>query len=331
MTPTTTQAASTTVTAPDGVQLVVHAYTEIDKRRPSILAIHGYPDNHHVWDGTAAELGRRDNSSYNFVAYDVRGAGESARPTDRSGYLLPQLISDIGAVIDSMGVDEVHLLAHDWGSIQGWAAVTDNSLMGRIASFTSVSGPHLNYAGRFLRSPRTMRGVVDVVRQFLASGYIWFFLCPGAPEIAFRSRVAVKVFEAVELIGRTRILRKGGPGRAATIRSIDDYLNGLNLYRANMPGPLLTPGKELPQTTVPVQVLIARQDYFVTPALQRFTGSIPAASRIVPIEGGHWVVASHPDVIARLTSEWVNLVIKGEAPAGEPTVHTGPCINIRRK
>ena len=48
--------APTTVIASDGVSLAVHAYTEIDKQRPTILAIHGYPDNHHVWDGVAAEL-----------------------------------------------------------------------------------------------------------------------------------------------------------------------------------------------------------------------------------------------------------------------------------
>lgn len=321
---TTTQAAATAVTAPDGVNLAVHAYTEIDKRRPSILAIHGYPDNHQVWDGVAEKLADR----YNFVAYDVRGAGESSTPADRSGYRLTQLVADIGAVIDSLGVDTVHLLAHDWGSIQAWAAVTDNSVMGRIASFTSISGPHLNYAGKFLRSPRTLRAVVDVARQFLASGYIWFFLCPGAPELAFRSRVAVKVFEAVELIGRSRARSQR---RAATIRSIDDYLNGLNLYRANMPGPILAPPAQLPQTTVPVQVLVARKDYFVTPALQRFTGSIPSGSRIVPIEGGHWVVASHPDVVARLTGEWVNLITESAASARESIVHAGPRISIRQK
>ena len=55
---TTIQAASTTVPASDGVNLAVHAYTEIDKRRPTILAVHGYPDNHHVWDGVARELSR---------------------------------------------------------------------------------------------------------------------------------------------------------------------------------------------------------------------------------------------------------------------------------
>ncbi|HEY1839347.1 MAG TPA: alpha/beta fold hydrolase [Mycobacterium sp.] len=299
MTSTETITEATTVAASDGVSLAVHAYGHIDPRRPTVLAIHGYPDNHQVWDGVAANLIDR----YNFVAYDVRGAGESSTPTKRSGYRLNQLVADVGAVIDSLGVDHVHLLAHDWGSIQGWAAVTDHGVMTKIGSFTSISGPHLNYAGKFLRSPRTPRALFAVVRQILASSYIWFFLCPGVPELAIRSRATVKTFEAVELLGRARA---GGRRRAATTRSIDDYLNGLNLYRANMPAPMLAPPAQLPQTTVAVQVLAARKDYFVTPALQRYTGSIPAGGRVVPIEGGHWVVASHPEVIARLTSDWVD-------------------------
>jgi NAD(P)-dependent dehydrogenase (short-subunit alcohol dehydrogenase family)/pimeloyl-ACP methyl ester carboxylesterase len=323
MTQSTLHAAFTTVTASDGVKLAVHAYTEIDPRRPTILAIHGYPDNHHVWDGVARELSRRCNTKYNFIAYDVRGAGESSTPAGRSGYKLTQLVADTGAVIDSLGVDTVHLLAHDWGSIQAWAAVTDDSVMGRIASFTSISGPHLSYAGKFLRSPRTPRAVLDVVKQFLASSYIWFLLCPVAPELAARSGVGAKIFETVELIGRSSTRSQ----RRAAYRSVDDYLNGLNLYRANMPGPLVSPPAQLPQTTVPVQVLAARQDYFVSPALQRFTGSIAARSKVIPIEGGHWVVASRPDVIARLTGEWVDLVIEGAVPAGkspEDRVGTGP-------
>jgi NAD(P)-dependent dehydrogenase (short-subunit alcohol dehydrogenase family)/pimeloyl-ACP methyl ester carboxylesterase len=319
MTQSPNQAAATAVTASDGVTLAVHRYGEIDQGRPTILAVHGYPDNHQVWDGVATELTDR----YNFVAYDVRGTGQSSTPADRSGYRLPQLVSDVGAVIDSLGIERVHLLGHDWGSIQCWAAVTDDSVMGRVASFTSISGPHLNYAGRFLRSPRTPRAVAHVARQILASSYIWFFLCPGAPELAIRSRASVKVFEAVERIGRSSIRSQ----RRAAPRSINDYINGLNLYRANMPAPFLAPGKQLPQTTVPVQVLVARKDYFVTPALQRFTGSIPAGSRVIPIEGGHWVVTSRPDVIARLTSEWVDLVSEGAAPAGDSLdkrVSTGP-------
>ncbi|TDH40634.1 alpha/beta hydrolase, partial [Mycobacterium eburneum] len=76
----------------------------------------------------------------------------------------------------------VHLLGHDWGSIQGWAAVTDPALMPKVGSYTSISGPHLDYGGAFLRSPRRPRGVVDVAKQVLASGYIWLFLTPRLPE-----------------------------------------------------------------------------------------------------------------------------------------------------
>lgn len=300
--------ATSFVTASDGVSLAVHRYGEIDARRPTILAIHGYPDNHHVWDGVAELVSDR----FNFVAYDVRGAGESACPPDRSGYRLPQLVSDIAAVIDSLGVDEVHLVAHDWGSIQAWAAVTDESVMDRIASFTSISGPHLNYAGKFLRSPRTPRALADVAKQVLASSYIWFFLCPAVPELAIRSRATAKVFEAVEHIGRSSTRSR----RPAPYRSTHDYLNGLNLYRANMPAPILAPPSQLPGTRVPVQVLVARQDYFVSPPLQRFTGSLAPGGRIIPIEGGHWVVTSRPDVIARLTAEWVD----GRAT---PVIETG--------
>jgi short-subunit dehydrogenase/pimeloyl-ACP methyl ester carboxylesterase len=311
-------ATTSSVTASDGVTLAVHPYTEIDAARPTILAIHGWPDNHHLWDGVAREFDERYSGRYNVLAYDVRGAGESSRPAKRSGYAFPQLVSDIGAVIDSLGVGPVHLLAHDWGSIQAWAAVTDDSVMGRVASFTSISGPHLQYAGRFLRSARTARAAGQVARQLLGSGYIAFFLCPGVPELAFRSRLGVKVHEALECIGRssTRSRREAPP------RSITDYLNGLNLYRANMPGPMLRPGPQLPKTTVTVQVLVPRKDIFVTPAVQRFTGAIPAGGRVIPIEGGHWVVTSRPDVIARLTAEWVDQTVSGSA--GRLGVRGGP-------
>ena len=309
-----------TVTASDGVRLAVHAYTGIDPRRPTILAIHGYPDNHHLWDGVAEHLSEHRNGQYNFVAYDVRGAGESTRPAGRSNYRFPQLISDVGAVIDSLGVGRVHLLAHDWGSIQGWAAVTDETVMGKVASFTSISGPHLNYAGKFLRSARTPRALFDVIRQFLASGYIWFFLTPGLPELMVRAGVGVKVVEAFGRIGNSSTRTRAGE----PVRAIGDYVNGLNLYRANMPAPFLAPGAELPGTTVPVQVLVPRKDIFVTPALQRYTGSIPLGSRVVPIEGGHWVVTARPDVIARLASEWIDRHVGEAAPASASIVRTGP-------
>jgi pimeloyl-ACP methyl ester carboxylesterase len=302
----------TTVTSADGVNLAVHAYTDLDPQRPTILAIHGYPDNHHVWDPVAQEFADNYPGRYNVVAYDVRGAGASSAPADRSGYRLPQLIADVGAVIDHLGrsgVAQVHLLGHDWGSIQGWAAVTDRGVAAKVASYTSISGPQLDYAGKFLRSPRNLRTFLDVVRQFLESSYIWLFLTPRLPEALFRSRLGGKLFGAFESIGRS-----GVPGRTVS-RADNDFINGLNLYRANMPRPLLKPASPLPATDVPVQVLAPRLDLFVSPALQRFTGAIPSRHRVLDIDGGHWVVADRPDVIARLTAEWADQHVVGSAAA----------------
>ncbi|HEU4361469.1 MAG TPA: SDR family oxidoreductase [Mycobacterium sp.] len=312
-----------TVTSADGVTLAVYPYTDIDPRRPTILAIHGYPDNHHVWDGVAEQLAAQYPGRYNLVAYDVRGAGESSVPAERSGYRLPHLVADTGAVIEHLGVGQVHLLGHDWGSIQGWAAVTHPAVIPHIASYTSISGPNLDYAGAFLRSARSPRAVIDVIRQALASTYIWLFLTPVLPEALFRSGLGGKVVDAFDRIGRSSVRSQ----RRAVPRSAGDYRNGLNLYRANMPAPFMSPAAPLPQTSVPVQTLVPRRDIFVTPALQRFTGSIPVGGRVVSIEGGHWVVTSRPDVIAGLVSEWVDRVsdrtAAGSIPADGAAVGTG--------
>lgn len=306
------------VTATDGVSLAVHRHTEIDPRRPTILAIHGWPDNHHVWDGVAEEFAERYPGRYNFVAYDVRGAGESSCPAERSGYAFGQLVSDIGAVIDSLGVDRVHLLGHDWGSIQAWAAVTHEAAARRVTSFTSISGPHLNYAGAFMRTARGPLTLGRVVRQLVSSWYIAFFLCPVVPELSFRSGLGVKLIETLERIGRSSTRSRRDPA----LRSLGDYINGLNLYRANMPRPLISPGSRLPQTDVPVQTLVPRKDIAVSPALQRFTGAIPEGARVIMVEGGHWVVESRPDVIARLAAEWIDRVGDG-ASASATVVRAG--------
>ncbi|OBK09884.1 SDR family oxidoreductase [Mycobacterium asiaticum] len=306
----------TIVTSSDGVTLSVHRYNDVNPDRPTILAVHGYPDNRRIWDGVAELLVSR----YNVVAYDVRGAGESSCPPQRSGYRLEQLVSDVSAVIDSLGVQRVHLLGHDWGSVQGWAAVTDDAVSAKIASFTSISGPHLQYAGKFLRSARTARAFGHVAKQALASGYIWFFLCPGVPELAFRSGLGVKVVEAFGRIGQssTRSRRDSPP------RSTGDYVNGLNLYRENLPSPLLSPGEQIPQTSVAVQVLVPSNDLFVTAPLQRFVSAMTPTGRVVPVQGGHWVVTSRPEVIARLVGEWVDRVEAGRPAANPPELRSGP-------
>ena len=125
------------------VEIAVYEWGEPDDR-PTVVLVHGYPDTASVWRATAEQLAER----FHVVAYDVRGAGASTRPDHTRAYELSHLVKDLAAVVDTVGPERpVHLVGHDWGSIQSWEAVTTERLAGHIASFTTISGPSLDHAG----------------------------------------------------------------------------------------------------------------------------------------------------------------------------------------
>ena len=177
---------------------------------PVIVAVHGYPDDHSVWDGLTALLA----DDHRVVRYDVRGAGASDVPPSRAGYRMPHLVDDLFAVIDHVG-EPVHLVGHDWGSIQSWPALTDPRAHGRIRGFTSISGPSLEHATVWLRGLR--RDPRSRLRQLAHSYYTLLFQLPALPELA---------------------VRRGLMDRVVGPRSHADQANGVNLYRANMFGAL---------------------------------------------------------------------------------------------
>ncbi|WP_028925550.1 SDR family oxidoreductase [Pseudonocardia acaciae] len=288
------------VTASDGVSLAVHESG--DPAAPTVLAVHGYPDDHTVWDGVVAELADR----FHVVSYDVRGAGESTAPASRAGYRLDQLAADLAAVAAAVSPRRpVHLLAHDWGSIQAWHAVTGGALDGGVASFTSISGPDLDHAGAWFRSrlrrptPRRLR---ELFTQLAASGYIGFFQLPGLPELAWRSGLLPRAMS---------LLTRGDAGlrRPAT----SDAVRGLGLYRENMLSHLTRPRPA--RAEVPVQVLAPTRDPFVTAPLQSDLAGWVPEPRVRRIPGGHWLPRSHPGVVARCVTELVEHVEGGGEPA----------------
>lgn len=255
---------------------------------PLVVAIHGYPDDHTVWDGVAADLGR----DFQVVTYDVRGAGASDVPAGgRAAYRIPHLIADLRAVLDEVApTTPVHLVAHDWGSVQAWPALTDPSLAGRIAGFTSISGPSLEHASVWMRSRRTAPR--DRLRQLAHSYYTLAFQLPGLPELAVRRG----------LIDRTL-------GRPASDRGHADQRNGLNLYRANMLRGLRR--AEPAMVPVPVQVLAPADDPFIIPALAlQAPEPFVADLRTHVVPGEHWVVSRHPDRIAARVRSFVETVDK---------------------
>ncbi|MGP4018960.1 SDR family oxidoreductase [Saccharopolyspora sp. 5N708] len=284
----------------DGLRLAVWEHG--DPSAPTVLAVHGYPDDHGVWDGVVTALAAK----YHVVTYDVRGAGESDQPQPVEAYRLDRLTDDLGRVIDAVSPHRpVHLLAHDWGSVQAWHAVTEPRSTERFASFTSISGPCLDHVGRWMRAKLrrpTPRALRELITQLICSGYIGFFQLPVLPELVWRTGLLPKLITRLE---RFDPHSAANPARPA----LSDGLHGLQLYRANMGARMTKPGER--RTDLPVQVLAPNGDPFVSAPLQTEIAPWVPNLRVRSLPGGHWLPRARPELVARCTSELIEHVEGG--------------------
>ncbi|HWE89122.1 MAG TPA: SDR family oxidoreductase [Pseudonocardiaceae bacterium] len=287
----------------EGVRLAV--FERGDPANPTVLLVHGYPDTHTVWDDVARLLASR----FHVVAYDVRGAGASTAPRGIDGYRLPLLAADLRAVADAVSPDApVHVVAHDWGSIQSWEAVTEPGAEHRIASYTSISGPCLDHVGQLIRqrlSHPTPANLRQVLSQQLHSWYIVAFQVPALAPLVWRLWLARRwgaVLERVEGVPR----RAGHP--APTLAA--DAVRGISLYRANMLPRLRSPRRR--GTEVPVQVIQPTGDHYVTPGLTDGLDRWVSRLWVRSVPARHWAPLTHAPVVARMVTELVDHV--GGAP-----------------
>lgn len=310
--PAGTAPVTTVLTGSGGLPLAVQDHGGADDA-PTVLLVHGYPDDHHVWDLVVPHL----LADHRVVTFDVRGAGDSAAPADRSGYRLEHLVADIAIVIAAVSPDRpVHLVGHDWGSIQCWSAVLDADVAARIASYTSMSGPSLEHIARWIaarRRPGAGRWSA-AARQAFRSWYIYAFHTPLAP-LAWRSGLTRRWPELLRRGDDVRI-DESWPGPLLERNAV----NGIELYRANMLPALR--GSTAAPTPVPVRLIIARRDPFVTPALLEGIEEIAPNLIRRELEVGHWAPRSDPDVIAHEIREQVarteaaTAEIRPDAPVG---------------
>lgn len=280
------------VTATDGIRLAV--YEHGDPNLPTLVCVHGYPDDHTVWDGIVAELSNR----YHVVTYDVRGMGASGEPARLDDYRIARLNDDLSAVINAVSPDRpVHLLAHDWGSMQCWNALTSERLGERIASFTSISGPSIDHIAIWLR-----RHPIAAIRQLCKSYYIFMVIVPGLLETAVRVGAVDLVVKASAWFGdkTTPATVWQKPGRR-------ESLNGIKLYRANFIGRLRRPAP--PASDVPTLVIAPTSDMHVLVRLQHEAPEPHCSNlRYEIVPGNHWLPVRQPALVARLVDEHIQNV-----------------------
>ena len=279
------------------VRIAVRQHSAPGPDRPTVVLVHGYPDQQDMWDPVVAAL---PTDLLQVVTYDVRGAGGSEAPEGLREYRTDRLVDDLAAVVDAVTPPgrPVHLVGHDWGSVQLWDAVgvaeRHPGLRGRVASFTSISGPSLAHSAWLARRPRGRR--LKLLRQLAHSWYVYLFLVPVLPELTWRllHGPLARVIAAKEGLGRGH----WGPELAR------NAANGVRLYRANVPSGMR---RDLDgwRTDVPVQVVRPTRDAYLTDVLLEDLDAIASDVHVVEVDAGHWVARTHPDLVAGLVTTHV--------------------------
>ncbi|MEU9457372.1 SDR family oxidoreductase [Streptomyces sp. NPDC058322] len=288
-----------------------------DEERPTVVLVHGYPDSKEVWTEVAKQLA----DQWHVVLYDVRGHGRSTAPMPlRGGFTLEKLTDDFLAVADAVSPDRpVHLVGHDWGSVQAWEFATVKRTEGRIASFTSMSGPSLDHFGHWIKQRMarpTPRRVGQLLGQGAKSWYVYMLHTPVLPELAWRGPLGKRWPRMLER------LEKVPAGDYPTSSLPDDAAHGAWLYRDNVRARLSRPRTDA-YAHVPVQLITPTGDIFLSEKLyDQLELWAPQLVRRT-LDGKHWVPRTRPDQLASWISEFVAANEAAEED-GRPMQDTAP-------
>lgn len=83
-----------------------------------IIFVHGWPELSLSWRHQLTALGAL---GFRCIAPDLRGYGRSTVYSRHSDYALENIVGDMLALADSIGIDRAIWIGHDWGSPVVWA------------------------------------------------------------------------------------------------------------------------------------------------------------------------------------------------------------------
>jgi len=133
------------------------------------LFLHGFPESRRSW---RRQLPFMADLGWRAVAVDMRGYGQSDRPSGKAAYTLDKLTADVGALFDVLGARRRLLVGHDWGAVVAWAAAIEQ--VRPLDGLIIMNVPHPAVFARHLRRTPS---------QLLKSWYVFFFQLPGLPEL----------------------------------------------------------------------------------------------------------------------------------------------------
>ncbi|MCG7582313.1 alpha/beta fold hydrolase [Mycolicibacterium sp. OfavD-34-C] len=239
-----------------------------------VLALHGWPQHHYVYRDLLAD----PPPGLRIIAPDLPGYGWSGPAPHK--WAKEDVVSDLVALMDALGLEHLLLVGHDWGGFLGHLLTL--RVPERIDGYLALNIAHpwvppkvmARHAWRFL-----------MYQPLIAIAGV-----PVQRHTAFLDRVYRQVSEVDAETARVYSERFRDPVVARTAR--DTYRTFL--FREI---PRLTRSGERRRSTVPTRVLFGRNDAAIAPELAAVETARADDYTLELIDGGHFIVDERPDLV----------------------------------
>jgi pimeloyl-ACP methyl ester carboxylesterase len=257
-----------------------------------VVLLHGFPE---FWYGWRSQIPALAQAGYRVIAPDQRGYNLSDKPRGVASYALDRLVDDVVGLIDTLGIDRVGLVGHDWGgAVSWWTALRHPHRLSRMAI--------LNMPHPLVMSEHARRSLSQMHRSW----YILAFQLPWLPEMLLRRR-DYRAGQAI--LAGTAKPDIVGPADLAQYREAWSQPGALtamlNWYRAAL---RLPPGRleAGPRVRVPTLLIWGRHDVALGHEMAQPSLDLCDEGRLVTLDAAtHWVQHDQPGQVNALLAGWL--------------------------
>jgi len=234
--------AGSKVRSADGIPI---RFDVTGKGEPTVVLVHGWALDRHVWDGQAPQLAKRQR----VVTLDLAGHGESGR--ERSDWTMAAFGQDVKAVVDAVGAKGVLLVGHSMGGpvVLEAARRMPDRVKGIVLVDTLLNVEERTPANEVEAFAGRLQANYEKTATEMANAYLF---APATPEpvrqrvlaqaLALPARVSVAILRQVWAYDPLPALRE----IKAKVRAVnaDKFPTNVEVNRRHMPGyeVILVPG-----------------------------------------------------------------------------------------
>ena len=248
---------------------------------PLVVMIHGFPDFWYTWRHQMEGL----SSKYQCVAIDQRGFNLSDKPKGVENYDMRLLVSDVIAVIKSLGKEKAIIAGHDWGGMVSWQLALNAPQF--VEKLIILNLPHPQGLARELANNPAQQKASQYARNFQKEGSEKLLTAEGLAGWVTDVEARKKYVEAFK-------------------RS--DFEAMMNYYKRNYPKePYTMPTTEVKRLQMPLLMFHGLKDWALLPgALNNTWDWLDKDMTLVTIPGAtHFVQQDAADLVTRSISMWL--------------------------